>query len=301
MNNAQISTTDSQHYGPNATNRNIDNRPAWMTTANNVVNDVTPPLPPAPVSSSPPSQPIKEEHSAPPGQPGGNLFVLSGSLLHTAERVPKMRPIPIAIDNNLPAISVRLGTSDHNEIKFRVHTDSCAAMNVGNLRLHQWVITNHPIVVEKYLQFDDDCPFEPLQLNCAIDEESKRRVESTYGKLTAIVVYKTRYSDATGKQVTLEFGLGEGVAVNAIIGKPTLKAWKANLDFDRNFLTAKELQRDFPLDYTEANTGMPEAGKEFTVDQFERPYQSSEIGKAFLIAADADNIAITDSDRHDNN
>ena len=45
-------------------------------------------------------------------------------------------------------------------------------------------------------------------------------------KLTAIVTYKTRYTYVNGKMITISFGLGGSISVNAIIGLPTFRAWE---------------------------------------------------------------------------
>ena len=41
------------------------------------------------------------------------------------------------INNRLPAIYMRFGTSDTNEAKRFTHVDSCTGMNVGNPKLNQ--------------------------------------------------------------------------------------------------------------------------------------------------------------------
>jgi len=61
-----------------------------------------------------------------------------------------------------------------------------------------------------------------MMLECAV-EDAKNMMEDTSGQLTAIVRYKTWYVDRDGKPVTLSSGLGQNVAVNAVVGVPTLK------------------------------------------------------------------------------
>ena len=72
------------------------------------------------------------------------------------------RPIPINIDNGVPAIAVRFGISEQKEMIFNVHLDSCAGLNIGNLNVHKWVITTYPCIVKNYMEFDDKDKFEPL-------------------------------------------------------------------------------------------------------------------------------------------
>jgi len=48
------------------------------------------------------------------------------------------QPMPIAVDNELPAIAMRFGTSDNNEISFYVNVDFCAGLNIiCNLIVYQ--------------------------------------------------------------------------------------------------------------------------------------------------------------------
>ena len=73
-------------------------------------------------------------------------------------------------------------------------------MNIGNIALHQWIITNKPEIFHRYIQLDDERPFDPIILNCAIGRDSNALFpEVLAGKLTAIVTYKTRYVDENYK------------------------------------------------------------------------------------------------------
>ena len=68
--------------------------------------------------------------------------------------------MPSDLDNGLPTINMRSGTLDTNETKFCAHVNSCAGINVVNVILHQWIITTNPYIVESYIQFDDENPFD---------------------------------------------------------------------------------------------------------------------------------------------
>lgn len=163
--------------------------------------------------------------------------------------------MPITIDNGLPAVALRFGSTDDDEVNFKVSIDSCAGLNIGNLRLHQWVATTFPHIVQEWIEFDDKEKFEPLSLNCAV--EDIKTVENNAGKLTAMVTYFTRYTDSCSRPVTISFGLGRDVAVNAIVGKPTLKSWKGCIDFASDTFTSEELKLTFSMDYKMADTGLP--------------------------------------------
>ena len=111
-------------------------------------------------------------------------------------------------------------------------------MNTCSLILHQWIISDHPNIVESYEQYNDIKPFAPISLACAIPSSEENKQDS---KLTAVVTYKTRYHDSNGKSVTLSFVLGLAIKVNAIVGLPTFRAWKLILDLDTNQLVSKKL------------------------------------------------------------
>jgi hypothetical protein len=49
--------------------------------------------------------------------------------------------------------------------------------------------------------------------------------------------------------MTISFGLGESISVNAIIGLPTLKEFKMVLDVDSGIATSKLLNKDFKLSF----------------------------------------------------
>ena len=76
--------------------------------------------------------------------------------------------MPITIDNGLSAIAMWFGTNDDNEIVFNVSVDSCAGLNIGNLRVHQWAATTYPHIVKNWIEHDDTDKFEPLGPNCAV-------------------------------------------------------------------------------------------------------------------------------------
>ena len=206
-----------------------------------------------------------------PNHKQGRLFVVSAGIFVSKlaqERI--VRQMPLKLDNGLPGVVLRLGKDNEQSPSFLCHVDSCAAMNTGNLLLHQYIITHYPDTVAEYIQYDDKEPFEPIRLECAVQDAAK--IESEHGKLTAIVRYFTPYRSKDNKPVILSFGLGPGVAVRSIIGKPTLKAWECIVDFGTNKLVAPGLQRRFDLTYEEAQQGLPN-GIQFQRNEFQRPQQ----------------------------
>ena len=197
--------------------------------------------------------------------------------------------MPINIDNGLPAIAMRFGISDEKEMSFNVHLDSCAGLNIGNLNVHKWVITTYPYIVKNYIQFDDKDKFEPLGLNCAVNDV--KDVENNVGKLTAIVTYYTRYTSVNKLPILLSFGLGNEVAVNAIIGKPTLKEWKGCVNFNNDTFTSEELMLQFEMEYKVADAGLPR-NVIFDNTGFVRPHAALSAG-AHIVSMDRDSNSAT--------
>ena len=238
--------------------RPVDNRPAWMTqvpqgeSAKRVDFDDKTTI-------------LEDE----PSQKSGRLCVMTADLFISnlaQESVP--RKMPLDLDNGLPGILVRLGHAPGSDICFLCHVDSCAAMNTGNLLLHQYIITQHPTIVAEYIQYDDKNPFDPIKLQCAVDDNGLSAPEN--GKLTAIVRYHTPYKFTDGSPVLVSFGLGKDVAVRSILGLPTLRQWQSSIDFASNKLVCPKLQRRFDLHYERARQGLPD-GIHFNKSDFQRP------------------------------
>ena len=135
------------------------------------------------------------------------IFTLSGSLLNVAS-AHNLRAMHLALDNGLPAAVLCFGTLVDDEIPFSCHLDSCAAISTVSFHLYQWIITQHPHLVNNYEQFDNINPFGPITLDCAVPQSEAKK---TTGKLTAVVTYKTRYMDNKRNGLKLSFGLGVAI------------------------------------------------------------------------------------------
>ena len=128
--------------------------------------------------------------------------------------------MPLSLDNNLPLSVFRFSSSNKNEVAFSVHCDSCAAMNTTNELLHMWIMTTCPEIVAGYERYDDINAFQLIILDCAVPASN---IKKEAGKLSSVVTYKTRYTKKDGSMMTLSFGLGESISVNAIIDLPTFQ------------------------------------------------------------------------------
>ena len=132
-------------------------------------------------------------------------------------------------------------------------------------------MTKNPHLVAKYIQFDDSRPFEPFKLHCAVKDLVA--TESLHGKLISIVRYWIRYTK-NGKREILSFGLGDSVAVNSLVGIPTIKAWQSLLDFNKNSLEARGLNTQFHLISEATKHGLP-PGVVCPASYFVRPLPGS--------------------------
>ena len=205
-----------------------------------------------------------------------SLFTVLASILTSTSLPDAPRPMPLSLDNNLPCITIDIGGHQPHARteKFNVLIDSCAAMNIGNLATHQWVITNHPHTVAEYLEYTDEQPFEPLQLQGAINTATTPNQD--IGKLTAIVRYFTPFTHENGTPILLSFGLGRDISVRAIIGVPTLKSWGSAIHVGDSQLRCPTLNKTFPLSYMPVTPGLPD-GINFTAADFRRPSATSTI------------------------
>jgi hypothetical protein len=99
--------------------------------------------------------------------------------------------------------------------------------------------------------------------------------------LSAVVTYKTRYHDKNDKPLTLSFGLGDSITVNAIIGLPTFHEWQLILDVSNSRVISNTLELFFDLEYKNAATGLPD-GVNFKTEDFIRPRRINSSGRALI-------------------
>ena len=216
-------------------------------------------------------------------------FVINAACLNTCIG-SRARPMQIDIDNGPSALTMRFRNTDDEEVNFKVSIDFFAGLNIGNLTIHQWVATTYPHIVKEWIEFDDKDQFESLALSCA--PKDLENTESNAGKLTALVTYLTRYTTAVDKKpVTISFGLSNEVAVNAIVGKPTLKLWKGCIDFSTDTFTSEVLQLSFSMEYKMADTGLP-SSVVFDSTKFVRPKAPDKV-ESYVLSIDMENSSAT--------
>jgi len=109
-------------------------------------------------------------------------------------------------------------------------------------------MTKHPYIVSSYEQYDDQNPFDLLSLSCMVMMDA---ISVMYDKLTSVVMYHTQYTDTNGKPITPSFGLGDLVAVNAIVGsgngRPCIDIVKSKL-----------MNLIFPIHFHSVDSGLSE-------------------------------------------
>ena len=67
---------------------------------------------------------------------------------------------------------MRFATLNTNEGTFFTHVNSSKGISVGNIELHQWIITTNIDIVGSYILFNDEEPFDPIRLNCILGEKN---------------------------------------------------------------------------------------------------------------------------------
>ena len=211
------------------------------------------------------------------------LFVHVAKILVSNGTRAVIRRMPLELSNKLPGIVFQVGPAVGKSVGFLCHLDTCAAMNTGNLKMHQYIMTEHPELVINYSRYDDRNPFLPIELQCALTEENNDATTNEANKLTAVVTYRTPYTDKSNEPITLSFGLGENVSVRTIIGLPTLKAWQGVIDFVQNKFVSHTIGKRFDLMFEETQQGLP-AGIKFHPNDFKRPVTTTS-GNVMKIAA----------------
>ena len=82
--------------------------------------------------------------------------------------------MPLDIYSGLLFILIQVGKGNSAEyyletIKFLSHVENFAAMNTGNMILHQYIITKYTYLIVKYVKYSDSDPFKPLQIQVGIE------------------------------------------------------------------------------------------------------------------------------------
>jgi hypothetical protein len=165
-------------------------------------------------------------------------------------------PMPVAINNGLPHVTVCLGSNSDQDPTLTGLMDTCGALNTGYLPFHLWLMSQRPDIVAEFNSFDDSNPFEPVKLGGAIRDPDNFD-SSDHGNLTAVIRYFTPYVDQEGNAIRLSFALGNDVTVNTIFGLPMLSDLDSVISLRSNSLHSRSLDLDFPITRAAATFGLP--------------------------------------------
>ena len=129
-------------------------------------------------------------------------------------------------------------------------------------------------------------PFHLIGSDCAVPNAASN---ITCNQLTAVVINKTYYVHPNIKNMTISFGRGKSVSVNAIIGLPTNKECKLVWGVDAIRATSKLLNLHFNFSFQHEASEFS-AGVTFCDKDFIWPKQQTSSGLALpcRIAASAE-------------
>jgi hypothetical protein len=203
----------------------------------------------------------------------------SRSLAHTGTPTT-IPPMPVPIDNGFPTMTLSLGSSLNNPIELTGLLDTCGSQNTGDLTFHMYLASEQPHIVQELRFFNSSDPFEPIKLEGAITDPAGYD-SSQHGLLTAVIRYKTSYSDASGNPILISFALGSDVSTNTIIGLPMLAALELQIDLCKFTAYSPTIRHTFPLSRSAGNLGLP-SGTSFDVSDFQRRHLDAQTAQRQL-------------------
>jgi hypothetical protein len=204
------------------------------------------------------------------------LFTVTVPILQ--ERSASRPPMPVAIDNGLPHIDIRIGdqqdpSSNHH---FACLLDTCAALNTGYNKYHFWLASVYPHCVAELIHCDDpENPFEAARLLGAVADSTTVDL-STHGRLTSVIRYFTPYTIGNTKQpVIISFGLGPDVSVNSILGLPSIDSFNLNINLGTNRAYSSICDITFDITRARISHGLAPSIS-FDLDHFQRTNPSTD-------------------------
>jgi hypothetical protein len=180
-------------------------------------------------------------------------------------------PLPVAIDNRLPHISIQVGGQQDPSGAHHLSSllDTGAALNTGFLPFHLWFASMYPHCVADLIHCDD--PHKPFAAARLLGAVADRNTLSTHGRLTAVIRYFTPYTQTgnDNRPVILSFALGPDVTVNSIIGLPTIDSFNLSIDLCNNRAHSSICATTFDIRRACISHGLP-PGVSFDIDNFRR-------------------------------
>ena len=165
-------------------------------------------------------------------------------------RDKNIRRMPITSRNELPHIRFPIGNANSDGSLHNLF-DTGAALNTGLLSYHQSLKKIRPELIHSYEEFNGTNPFDPIKL-CGALKDTSDYSTATHGILSAVIRYKTPFV-INGKKITISYALGKDVAVNSILGIPTITELQLEYKFSPcAHVTSSVLERVFKVEYNEA-------------------------------------------------
>ena len=231
------------------------------------------PLPPLPDTTQPPPQqpPTQQQPDMNDPSKKPRYYVITARSCSAVSGSP-LPPMPIAIDNGFPNLTIDLGQT-HDQFSLSGLFDTCGSLNTGYLPFHAWIASQHPDAIAEFRYFNSSAPFEPVKLEGAVTEK-QGGASTQHGLLTAIVRYRTPYVDQSGSPITLSFALGNDVSTNTIFGLPTISALEFVIDMRTLSAHSQRLDRTFTLTKAAGSLGVP-AGTSFDPDVHRRVHDAA--------------------------
>ena len=160
--------------------------------------------------------------SPPSGPPSNaNIFVVQVESIQAQvfNTEPPKRALPIAISKDLPHVVFLLGNdvNDSNCIGIRVGLDTLAALNTGNAFFFLSIIKKFPSIVHKIHGPEG---YDPITLSGVVATSAFPITTTLPMVIELHLPYKSKID---GESSLIQFAVGANVAVNAIVGKPTLR------------------------------------------------------------------------------
>ena len=165
-------------------------------------------------------------------------------------------PVPVAINDGMPHITVGLGFDNSIDPPLACLMDTCGAINTGCLLFHLWLKSERPDLVAEFMSFDDANPLEPIKLSGAISDPANFD-SSDHGDLTAVIRHCAPCADTSGSPVAVSFALGSDVTVDTAFGLPMLCDLDVVMSLRSNSMSSRALALNFPIARSAFNFGLP--------------------------------------------
>ena len=160
-----------------------------------------------------------------------------------------IRLISITSRNELPHIKLIISCfNGDNAICIKILYYTGAALSTGFLDDHENIWKNHPKVVATYEKFDGENPFDPIKL-CGAITNPKYYDESRHELLSTMIEYYTPYKYSDSSAFTLTLALGVGMAVNSILGLPSIIEGEIEPKWKKNVYLAHAFKAKFPIEF----------------------------------------------------